>query len=735
MPSSKPPLRERWATRPVRRSFIWRSRRWLFLFGLLAVAGLSAAGLVMTRIELPETEELRQTTFICAADVAVGCNEDTSMAQLSGGEDRINVAYAEVPPVLVQAVLAAEDRDFFDHGGIDLVGIGRAAYTNIRSGDVAQGGSTITQQYVKNVYLTNERTLDRKIKEAALAIKIEREIPKQEILSRYLNTIYFGRGAYGVQAASRAYFGKDVQEIGLPEAAYLAALIRAPESADAWRTEDRTSQGAVAERQLAETRRRSVLDAMFEERYITAASRDAADAVPFDAPYLLPRETESNFGVVRAREFGSEYFVEHVRRWLRSEGGFSDAEIFGGGLRVYTTLDYSMQQAAYEAVTSTLDRPDDPAAALVAIDDQGRVRAMMGGRDFATSQVNLATGRDGGGTGRQPGSSFKPMVLAEAIRQGISVESVYDSPGRMTFPKANAGADWMVSNYGGDEQGSLSLVQATMKSSNTVYVQLMLEVGAARVAELANRMGITAELDEVPALALGAAEVSVLDMTSAFSTLAGGGVHIDPVVVTRVEDADGNVLFQAEPRRQRILDEEVADTVTWVLRQVIERGTGTGARFSQPASGKTGTTQDNRDAWFAGYTCRLTAAVWMGYVGAPGEPTRYMNSVHGRAVTGGSFPASIWRDFMERATDDLDPCTIDRPDDVGEVFTSTSAPPPTFEATTTTGVPASTTTTAPATTVPPTTVAPTTAPPTTVPPTTVGPPPPPPTPPPAPAGP
>jgi len=360
MSSTKPSFAERWRNRPVRRSILWRSRRWLLLVGLVAVAALSATGLVMTRIELPETEELRQTTFICAGDVAAGCNEGNSMAQLSGGEDRINVLFEDVPEVLVQAVLAAEDRDFFEHTGIDLLGIGRAAYENIRKGEVAQGGSTITQQYVKNVYLTNERTLDRKIKEAALAIKIEREISKQEILTRYLNTIYFGRGAYGVQAASRAYFGRDVQQLGLAESSYLAALIRSPEAADAWRTDDRTSEAAVAERTLAETRRRSVLDAMFEQRYITAEQRDAADAVPFDAPYLLPRQTESNFGTVKGKEYGTEYFVEHVRRWLGTEGGFTDAEIYGGGLRIYTTIDYGMQRAAWEAITSTLDRPDDP---------------------------------------------------------------------------------------------------------------------------------------------------------------------------------------------------------------------------------------------------------------------------------------------------------------------------------------------------------------------------------------
>jgi penicillin-binding protein 1A len=716
-------LLERWRTRPVKRSIFWRTRRWLLLIALVAITALSATGLVMTRIELPEAEALRQTTFICAADVPDNCNEDNSLAQLSGGEDRVNVAFTDIPPILVQAVLAAEDRDFFEHTGIDLVGIGRAAYENIREGEVSQGGSTITQQYVKNVYLTNERTVERKIKEAALAIKIEREIPKEEILTRYLNTIYFGRGAYGVQAASKAYFGKDVQQLGLAEASYLAALIRAPESADAWRTADRASEAAVAERELAESRRLGVLEAMLAEGYITQQQLEEADAVAFEPPYLRPRETESNFGHVRAREFGTEYFVEHVRRWLRTEGGFTDAQIYGGGLRVYTTLDYGLQQAAYESVATTLDRTDDPSAALISIDEQGRVRAMMGGRNFATSQVNLATGSLGGGSGRQPGSSFKPVVLAEALSEGISVESVYPSPGRRIFPGANGGSDWSVSNYGGSEQGSLSLVSATTRSSNTVFAALMLEVGPENVVGLAEQLGIESDLPVVPALALGAGEVSVLDMASAFSTFAGNGVHIDPIVVTRVEDADGAVLYQAQPRRQRVLDEDVAATLNWVLRQVIDRGTGTAARLNQPAAGKTGTTQDNRDAWFVGYTCHITTAVWMGYVGAPGEPTRYMNSVHGRAVTGGSFPAEMWRTFMSRATEGHAPCSFNRPSELpGDLIAPTTVDggTTTIGPTTTEG-PAATTTTAPATTTPPTTTAPPTTSPATIPlpPTTI----------------
>jgi penicillin-binding protein 1A len=703
-----------------RRSILWRWRRGLFVLILVAVLGLTAAGYALTQIPLPDEEPLLQTSFICASDVVEDCNRNNSLAQLSGGEDRVSVTYDQLPPVLIDAVLAAEDQDFFEHPGLDPVAIGRAAWSDIREQGTTQGGSTITQQYVKNVYLTNERTLTRKIKEAVLAVKLEGELEKQEILLRYLNTIYFGRGAYGVQAASRAYFGKDVADLGLAEAAYLAGLIRSPESGDAWRDTDRTTPAAQEEQAEAERRRRVVLDAMVEQEWITVAERDAADAVPFEEPYLLPRRQASNFGSVQRSEIGTDYFVEYVRQQLRAEG-YTDAQIYGGGLRVYTTLDYGMQEAAYTAVTDTLDRPDDPAAALVAIDDQGRVRAMMGGLDWNASKVNLATGTAGGGSGRQPGSSFKPFVLAEAMNQGISVQSLFDSPSQITIPDADNGDDWKVSNYGSAAYGTQNLVEATQKSSNTVYAQLMAEVGSDRVVELANRMGISAELPSVPALVLGTAEVSVLDMASAFSTFANEGEHLEPIVITRIEDQQGNVLESFVPERERVLDEQIAKTTNWVLNQVIEGGTGTGAEFGQEAAGKTGTTQENRDAWFVGYTCELTAAVWMGYTDADADGSpRVMDSVHGQAVTGGSLPATIWRRFMDEATEGLGECPFPTPSRFpGELMNGELATTTTDEsdATTTTDTDSTATTTAPSSSSTTSTTSPTTAPP-TVPPTT-----------------
>jgi 1A family penicillin-binding protein len=698
-----------------RRSFLWRWRRPIFFFALLGIAGVSTAGYAVSRIPLPEADPLLQTTFICGADVNSGCGRENSMAQLSGGEDRVSVTYDQLPPVLIQAVLAAEDRDFFEHNGVDPMGILRAAWTNLRQQDVVQGGSSITQQYVKTAFLSDERTWERKIREAVLAVKLERELSKQEILVRYLNTIYFGRGAYGVQAASRAYFGKDVTEIGLPESAYLAALIRAPESADALRgTDDARSR---QERELAQERRRLVLDAMVEEEYITVSAADAAAATPFDEPHLLPRAEGSNFGVVRDSDVGTEYFVEYVRRFLRDEAGFSDAQIYGGGLRVYTTLDYDLQRTAYAAVTTNLSEEDDPSGALVAVDRDGLVRAMVGGNDFSESQVNLAVGAEGGGSGRGPGSSFKPFVLAAALERGISVQSFFPSPSTITIPEANAGGPWEVDNYDDADFGDIDLIEATKVSSNTVYAQLIDEVGPEVVADLAQRMGITTELSPVHALVLGTSDVSVLDMASAYSTLSRDGARIDPIVVVRVEDSDGNVLRTFGPESEQVMGELTAQTVNWVLSQVIQDGTGRDAAIDQPAAGKTGTTEEYRDAWFVGYTCSLTAAVWVGYDEAnPDGTPRLMTSVHGDPVTGGSIPATIWHDFMQLATQRYDSCSISQPYTFGGTIlnpelatsstTSTTDTSTTTGSTTSTSEPPETTTSVPpstGSTLPPTT--------------------------------
>jgi len=680
-----------------RTSFFWRWRRVFFLFGLVVVLGIAGVGYLFTQVPLPAKDPpLLQTTFFCAADVTSGCNADNSLAQLSGGEDRVTVTYDQIPPVLVDAVLSAEDRTFFKHGGVDPVGVGRALWADLRSSGSQQGGSTITQQYVKNVYLTDERTVTRKIKEAVLSVKLERELPKTEILNRYLNTIYFGRGAYGVQAASKTYFGKNVGDLTLPEAAYLAGLIRAPEVADAKRAE--TDPQAKANLETAIRRRTSVLDAMLLESYITQAQHDAAVADPFAD--VLPRKQVENYGTIAHTDIGTQYFVNYVDQWLTSSGNFTAAEVRGGGLRVYTTLDYGMQADAVDAVKSTLGRADDPDSALIALDTQGHVRAMYGGRDYSTLQVNLATGD--GGSGRPAGSTFKAFAVAEALKQGIGLETTYNAPAQITIPKADAGKDWKPRNDDDAAYGQVNMVKATASSINTYFAQLVMDIDPENLASLATHMGVESPLAPNPSLVLGTSAVSPLDMASGYSTLMDNGEHVAPVVVTRVTDASGRVLYEAPDKRESVLSQDITDQVSWALSGVITGGTGTGAQFGQPAAGKTGTTQDHRDAWFVGYTCSITAAVWNGFV--DNSP---MDDVRGKVVFGGTYAAPIWGKFMAKATEGLNSCPYDRPDGVsgragnlpnGTGTTvrsgSTTTTAPAGSSTTSSSAPASTTTTA-----------------------------------------
>jgi len=656
-----------------RRNILWRWRRGLFLVGLLFVAGVAGVGYSIAQIKLPPERIQAQTSFICAADVTSNCNDSNSIASLHGEQDRVNVTLDQVPQVLIDAVLAAEDRTFFDHGGVDPWGTARALWADLRNQGSTQGGSTITQQYVKNVYLSSERTFSRKIKEAVLSIKLEQEFTKQQILERYLNTVYFGRGAYGIGAAVRTYFGHDLTQVTLPEAAYLAGLIRSPETADG------ANPKQVAE---ATTRRRSVLQAMLDTKKIDQTQFNAADKTPFtpgelgdpNATILVRPPDQKGFGPVKRADIGTEFFRDYVVQQLKQHG-FSEAELFGGGLRVYTTLDLNAQQAAHDAVTSTLTSPDDPLAALVSLDPDGHVKAMIGGRDYSTDEANYAV-PGGGGSGRHAGSSFKPFVLAAAVKQGISLQSTFDSPSEIVLPKANAGKDWDVHNAEASS-GSLTLIDATKVSSNTVFAQLMLKVHPQNVIPLAHAMGITSDLPEVNSLVLGTGEVFPLDMASGYSTFAHRGTHIQPTAIIKVERPNGNggydtVTFD-QPQTQPLTKAQ-SDLVTYALQGVVHGGTGSGAFFGKNIAGKTGTTEDNKDAWFVGFTPNgYTTAVWMGYRNGPNDTPRNMTNVHGRVVFGGTFPATIWHKYMQAITDGMDVGSFSNPTTFpGTVITNTT---------------------------------------------------------------
>ena len=609
-----------------RRGFLLRYW-WLWtvpLLGLLAVAGALVYVYVKIPLTVPPTGAL--TTYLYDANGKV-------VTTFHGEIDRTLIKFEQMPEHFRQAVIASEDRGFYDHPGISPFAIVRAAWADLTNREIVQGGSTITQQYVKNVFDLREKSLFRKIKEAILALKLENELSKDQILEKYLNTIYFGHGAYGVQAAAEAYFNKAARELNVLESATIAAVIPAPGTYD-----------PIGK--PAETRRRRdlVLNAMAEEGYIT----------PAKAEYLKQKPVRTAKDPVDVTP--AAYFVDYTKVHLQEKYGVDNT--FNGGLKVTTTLNREWQTAAEEAVTTHLGEPGDPSVALVAIDPRsGAVRAMVGGRDFDQAKVNLATGR--GGTGRQAGSAFKTFTLASAMEQRIDPFSNWNGPGQITIedPACKTGDElWEPGNYGDSSQGTMDLVSATAGSVNTIYAQLVQQVRPANVAEIAHRMGIESPLEAVCSITLGSQSVTPLEMTTAYATLAARGVkHVPtPIKLVKAPDGDGglktleaNACKLDDPEEddcERALSENDADLVTYALQRVVTGGTASGtlADFPRPAAGKTGTSQNNADAWFCGYVPQLATCVWVGYP----QGQIPMTNVHGISVTGGSFPAQIWEDFM-----------------------------------------------------------------------------------------
>lgn len=557
------------------------------------------------------------------ASAVVLAADGTRLATLDTGVHREPVALAEMGRWLPAAVVAIEDHRFFDHPGVDVRSIGRALRQDVRSGKVVEGGSTITQQYVRNVLLTDERTLRRKVKEAVLAIEVERRWTKQQILEHYLNAVYFGDGSYGAQVAARRYFGVSAARLTLAQAATLAGLLRSPEHTNP----RRDARAAVA-------RRDQVLDAM--ARY-QRAPIDAIEAARRSPLRLAPVE----------RTTTAPYFVDAVRQWFLDEPTFGSTEaerahlLYQGGVRITTTLDTSAQRAAEAAIAAALpDRVHDPAAALVSIEPTtGHVVAYVGGRGTdgpeAWAQFDLA------GQARRPaGSTFKPLVLAAALERHVPLSRSYPAPAELTL-HPSGGPAWTVHNHDARDYGRLDLVDATVQSVNTVYAQLMLDVGPRYGVAMATRLGAGAKLDAIPGAVLGFDPVRPLDLAQAYATLAADGVRTPAVFVTEVHDAHGKLIYRATPHHTRALDARIARTVNQTLVEVVRRGTGVAARIGRPVAGKTGTTDDYRDAWFAGSTPQRTTVVWVGFATpAPMVPPRTAER-----VSGATIPARIWADY------------------------------------------------------------------------------------------
>ena len=562
-------------------------------------------------------------------------------------EDRTNVPLDRVSPAMISAVLTAEDRYFYKHAGMDVIGLARAAWVDLKARAVKQGGSTITQQLIRHVALTTDRNIQRKIKEALLALRVERRFDKQHILEAYLNRIYLGNGHYGVEAAARGYFGKPAAELTHAESALLAGVIPCPSVCS-----PRTAPN------VAKTRRDTVLKAMRENGALT----DAEYAAALVTPVALAQERHDPYAVTpqgvhaaHGADATGLHFLESVRRQVMQQFGAED--VLKGGLRIYTTIDMTLQRHAEEAIAarlSQLDNTNKLEAALVAIDPRtGEVLAMVGGRDFHESSFNRAMQAK-----RQPGSAFKPLLFAAALEQGYMPGSQVTG---MDTPIHTAQGDWLPS--GEHEAASYTLRQALTVSSNRAAARVMQLVGITTTQTYARRLGISSPLPSVPSLALGTGEVTLLDLTSAYGAFANSGIIAPHTLITRIEDRNGNIIWQSSLDRQpyRAVRPGTAYLISSMMADVMNRGTGSRARtegFKLPAAGKTGTTDDYGDAWFVGYTPNLVAGVWFGY----DEKKKIMN--RGFA---GTVAVPAWAHFMKNATAGSAPDWFAVPSDVERI--------------------------------------------------------------------
>ncbi len=616
-----------------------------FVVAVLAVTGCQYT----SHLKLPDEQ---------AVSSRVLWGDGSLLTRIHGVEDRDPVKLAAMAKVLPKAVVAIEDARYFEHGGFDLRGIARALTHNIEKGRAAEGGSTITQQYVRAVMLGSQKTLKRKLREAVMAMQLEDRYSKQTILERYLNTVYFGNGAYGVQAAARTYFGKDASQLDLAQSALVAGMIRSPNDYDPFIHPDR-----------ALARRNQVIDRMTSLHRIAQPEADVARAVPLDA-VRQPTDTR----------YPAPFFVEKVKKFIFNNEKFGattadrERKLFQGGLTIETTLDPKWQLEAETALHGVLTDPTDPPGAIVGVDPQtGWVKAYASSQDFwgtsAYAKLDLADARDpNGAPTRQPGSSFKPFTLATAIEQGIPLSKTYDgrSP-RVILPGWPAPKG--LENFEGTAFGRINLVDATVNSVNTVYGQLVTDVGPQNVANLANAAGITNHLDPGQSIGIGDDAVTLEDMASAYSTFDSDGMHHPEVFVTRVTDRSGRVLYENRPAPSRAFSATTARTVTAVLQQVVQRGTGINARIGRPVAGKTGTRDLRTDAWFVGYTPELVAGVWVGFPdGAPGGQTPKTRI----PLQGGEWPARIWQVFASSTLADTPASLFPVPDPVSSTSSSTT---------------------------------------------------------------
>ena len=583
-----------------------------YFFVILCASALAAGmALLLYFNSLPTISQLAEYEPTLTSQIV---SSDDVVIKTFGAYKSEKVSVDQMPDSLKKAIVAIEDKNFYSHKGFDIVALARSTMSNIMARRIVQGASTITQQLARILFLSQEKTFDRKFKELIIAYRLEKTIPKDQILEMYLNNVYLGEGAYGVEAASEIYFNKKVEELNLSESALIAGLPQAP-----------SVYSPYQNMELALKRRSKVLKRMVEEGFITAEQAGEAN----NAKVLLSEEAR------RTALKKAPYFNDFVMRELKEKAGLTEDEIIQGGYKIYTTLNYDMQKAAEKSLRTGmrewgLSKPYNQAALISYDTTSGQILAYIGGKDYSETQFDRVSQAV-----RQPGSSFKVFVYATAMEKGLTPFTKYpDKPIKI--------GNWSPGNYGGKYRGEIPLYKALAYSSNAIAVKLIQDVGVEDVIRMANRLGITTPIAHDPTIALGSSAVKLIDMATAYGVFANGGVKVEPYAVERVETITGNIVYQANNNYKRIIDVKTVAYMVEMLKQVVKQGTGRASAIGRPSAGKTGTTDSYRDAWFMGFTPDIVTGVWVG---------NDNNTTNGN-LTGGTVPAIIWRNYMKTVTKD-----------------------------------------------------------------------------------
>lgn len=606
----------------------------LILYIGVFVVGIALAGLIALKLYLVSLPPIKNLNTLKPNIVTTFCAGDGEVIKTFAAYTYSNVELKEVPEQLVKALIATEDKNFYKHEGYDLLGLARSMVANVLAGHVVQGASTITQQLSRILFLSNEKTFTRKIKELQVAAQIEKTISKDKILEMYLNNVYLGSGAYGVKGAAKIYFNKDLNQLTLPEMALIAGLPQAPSVYSPYNNKD-----------LAKKRRNQVLLRMYKMKYINKETYQKAK----EAPIVL-----STMPVMYATN-KAPYFCDYVMKELQKLG-FTEDEIVNGGLKVVTTIDYKSQIKANEAILANLKawgmtKDKNQAAVFSFSPIDGRILVYAGGKDYTKSQYDRVSQSQ-----RPSGSAFKPFIYTAAIEKGFSPNDMIDDlPVKI--------GNWTPRNYGNKYRGKIPLYTALMVSSNVCAARLMDDIGVRPVIQLARVMGITTPIPYDYTIALGSNSVKLFEMTRAFGIFANGGYKVEPYAIERVESSRGTILYEArKARTSKVLNINTAATMTAIMKTVITNGTGRAANIGKPAAGKTGTTDDSKDAYFIGFTPDVATGVWVG---------NDDNSQMG-GVTGGTIPAKIWHDVMLVATQQYGNADFEYPEVVLNPFKASS---------------------------------------------------------------